>query len=167
MYQVSDMGRVKSLERVFTRHLGAEQKIKERILKYTVNRSGYCNVTLYRDRKRRTYYIHRLVAIAFIPNPLNKPTVNHKDGVKSNNKTDNLEWMTRSENTQHAYDIGLNSCSSRVAVAQYSLTGEFIKSYTSIEEAGKHTGIHRGSISRVISGRRKTTHKFIWRRLVE
>lgn len=68
----------------------------------------YKKVTLTKDRKEYTVRIHRLMAEAFIPNPENKPTVNHKDGIKYHNYIENLEWATVSENTQHAYDTGLN-----------------------------------------------------------
>ncbi len=76
--------------------------------KNTLGKVGYFYVDLYKNKKNKKMYIHRLLAQLFIPNPENKPEVNHKDGVKTNNSLDNLEWVTRSENTSHAYKIGLN-----------------------------------------------------------
>lgn len=85
---------------------------KERILKPSKNDQGYLVVDLFNDncnRRRKNHKVHRLVAELFIPNPENKLEVNHKDGNKQNNKVDNLEWATKSENTKHAYRIGLRT----------------------------------------------------------
>lgn len=96
-YLVSNHGRVKSLK------YG-----KERILKPFLFVNGYLGVDIrYSNKKRKIHKIHRLVAFSFIPNPENKGDVNHKDGNKRNNHILNLEWMTRSENIQHAWDNGL------------------------------------------------------------
>ena len=95
-YLVSNLGRVKSLK------FG-----KEKILKQS-NSMGYLRITLKkRDGKQKTPKVHRLVALAFIPNPNNKPQVNHKDGNKYNNHIDNLEWSTCQENVQHGWENGL------------------------------------------------------------
>lgn len=80
---------------------------KERLKAVIPIRSGYYTVNLSYLGSCKTFYIHRLVAQAFIPNPENKETVNHIDGDKSNNCVSNLEWMTRSENSKHGYDNGL------------------------------------------------------------
>lgn len=77
-------------------------------LKHTIKENGYERVTLRDDGKRSSRYVHRLVAEAFIPNPLNKPCINHKDGNKSNNSVDNLEWVTYSENMKHCFAHGMN-----------------------------------------------------------
>ena len=96
-YYVSSWGRVKSLK------FG-----KERILKPNLIGKGYPAVHIsYFNKKQKCQIIHKLVAMAFIPNPDNKPQVNHKDGNKLNNHIDNLEWTTIKENIQHAYDTGL------------------------------------------------------------
>lgn len=92
LYQVSNLGRIKSLK-------------KNLIRKISDNGNGYKNVSLYKD-KNHIYYIHRLVAITFIDNPENKPCVNHLDHDKSNNRVDNLEWCTYSENTQDGISKG-------------------------------------------------------------
>ena len=96
-YQVSNFGRVKSFK----------QKTP-RILKPTHDKDGYLYVGLWRENKCQNGRVHRLVAQAFIPNPEGKPVTNHKDGNPQNNHVDNLEWATISENTQHAYDMGLH-----------------------------------------------------------
>lgn len=102
-YEISNYGRVKSLARVHPKR----RFINERILKFGFSggRKGIRYPTVHltiRPIITKTFMIHRLVALAFIPNPENKPEVNHKDGDKLNNHYDNLEWSTRKENTQHA-----------------------------------------------------------------
>lgn len=83
-------------------------KTSGKIMKPSINAKGYYQIVMVDNFKNRiTRKVHRLVAETFIPNPENKPTVNHKDGNKANNHIDNLEWTTYSENQQHAYDIGL------------------------------------------------------------
>jgi hypothetical protein len=104
LYQVSNLGRVRTVERVVERPTG-NFKQKQFILKEQKN-GDYCVARLTKEGKRKIYCVHQLVAKAFIPNPENKPEVNHKDLDKSNNCVDNLEWATRSENMKHAYDNG-------------------------------------------------------------
>ena len=83
-------------------------KHKEKHLKVFTTDKGYMYVKLWINNKTRAAFIHRLVATAYIPNPDNKPDVNHKDGNKHNNSVENLEWVTKSENMIHAYQTGLN-----------------------------------------------------------
>lgn len=99
-YEVSDMGNIKSLN---YNHTG-----EAKILKPGKQRGGYLYINLYKNAKRYSKKIHRLVAEAFIPNPEGKPQVNHIDGNKKNNKLSNLEWSTNQENQQHAYNTGLH-----------------------------------------------------------
>lgn len=73
----------------------------------SVNKEGYLYLNLSKDSILKTYKVHRLIAITFLPNPDNKPQINHKNGVKSDNSVGNLEWVTGSENLKHAYDTGL------------------------------------------------------------
>lgn len=82
------------------------------------------HVTIYIDKKGKRVKIHRLVANAFIPNPDNKPYVNHIDGIRSNNRVENLEWVTASENTRHAVDTGLFLPTREKSVTQFFLDGE-------------------------------------------
>tara|TARA_R100001086_G_scaffold193117_1_gene110228 strand:+ start:111 stop:878 length:768 start_codon:yes stop_codon:yes gene_type:complete len=109
-YQVSDLGRVRSLDRTTITSNGRKLFIKGKVLK--LNRSspeGYVRVILYgKNTKSYIRFVHRLVAQAFIPNPENKPEVNHKWGDKSDNRSNSLEWCTRSENVIHAFKTGLN-----------------------------------------------------------
>lgn len=99
-YQVSNIGRVKSMN--FRGNTG-----QEKVLRLSSDKDGYQKVSIYIDGKQRYFMVHRLVALAFIPNPQKKPEVNHKNGVKSDNCVENLEWCTSSENRIHAYKTGL------------------------------------------------------------
>lgn len=100
LYQVSNLGRVKSLERTFLDKIGHKQHIKERILKPKTDRNGYLRVGLSNGNgKPKTLSVHRLVCQAFHKNPENKPSVNHIDENKVNNTASNLEWCTVKENS--------------------------------------------------------------------
>lgn len=112
-YQVSDLGRVKSLPRMIVRSIigNSERKIiqplRGRILKPQKHPGGYLMVTLSKKAKIRSYLIHRLVAQAFIPNPKNKKEINHKDCDKKNNERSNLQWVTKVEHDFHTKCNGL------------------------------------------------------------
>lgn len=110
LYQISNFGRVKSICRlVNTKSKGKETKrhIYEKILKNCINGCGYEYVCLSKKGKTKKHRIHRLVGEYFIPNPFNKPQLNHIDGNKLNNNINNLEWCNNSENMQHAVKMGL------------------------------------------------------------
>ena len=113
--------------------------------------------------KMKRKRVHRLVAEAFIPNPENKPYVNHKDGVRYHNNVDNLEWVTPSENTQHAVNAGLIGYQKRRPVRQYNLNGELLMIFESAAEASRQTGAQQGKITDCCKGNRKTAGEYQWR----
>ena len=92
------------------------------------------------------------------------PQINHIGGNKKNNRVDNLEWCTGRDNIKHAYQIGLAENKNKIMVNQYDLKGNLLKSYNSILEASKETGVSAGNISMCLKGKRKTSNKFIWKR---
>lgn len=114
LYEISNLGRVKSLERYRKGINNSSIFVPERILKPNLCKStGYLQVSLHNNTKQKVCSVHRLVAIAFIENPENKPQVNHIDGNKQNNCVDNLEWTTCQENIQHAWDTGINKLTNK------------------------------------------------------
>lgn len=162
-YEVSNMGRVKSLERKDC--LG--RTVKERILKQVVTHDGYLRVGLYAGGKLKTLKVHRLVCEAFNDNRDEKPEVNHINEIKTDNRACNLEWSTRRENINHGTR---NSRAGKAIakaqskpVAQCTKDGELVKTWSSLTEIGKKTGFSIGNISQVANGNRKTAYGFIWR----
>lgn len=104
LYQVSNLGNVKSLDREVTYSSGVVTLHKGKTLKQDTAR-GYKRVTLSENGKTKRFQVHRLVAMHFVENPEDKPHVNHLDGNKANNVVDNLEWCTASENEQHSFKV--------------------------------------------------------------
>ena len=107
-YKISNLGRVISIGRYYKNQFGnSNVKTKDRILKQYKTTNGYMQVDLCLDSKYIKIGVHRLVAIAFIENPENKPEINHIDGNKENNNVNNSEWCTSKENKQHAWNMNL------------------------------------------------------------
>lgn len=104
LYQISNLGRIKSLHKIC-----GQKRMSEQIKKIRTNRGGYCEVLLYKNGICTCSRVHRLVANAFIPNIENKPEVNHINGIKTDNRAENLEWVTASENSRHAILTGLRN----------------------------------------------------------
>ena len=149
-YEISTCGRVKNT-------------LTKRILKPTLN-CGYFAIGLRINNKTTTAFAHRLVATYFMVCPDETYVVNHKDGIKTNNNVENLEWVSQSENGKHAYRLNLN-IPNKISVSQYTLSNVFIKEYESLLDAEKETGIYNGHISGVCRGirDRKTAGGYIWK----
>jgi len=110
LYQASTLGRIRSKDSwVNNRHFVSLKLRKGRIRQLCPDKAGYLKVGLYKGYKGITTTVHRLVALTFLPNPENKPQVNHKNGKKWDNRVENLEWCTMAENRQHAFATGLQS----------------------------------------------------------
>lgn len=161
-YQISSLGRVKSL----ARHNVPEEKI----IAFQLSHKGYERIRIGIGRNfKRSMQVHRLVAIAFIPNPDNLPQVNHKDGNKRNNRVDNLEWCTNIENQRHAWENGLKrSCyhsgKPNTPVSMIDpVTSNVIWQYRSVADASRHTGIKRENILKVLRGEREKAGGYIWK----
>lgn len=175
LYKVSNLGRIKSLDFNHTGKVGI----------LTQKDNNYLEVKLSKNKIPKYKSVHRLVAIAFIPNPLNKPQVNHISGDKTDNRISNLEWNTRSENMQHAYDIGLNkkgkehhwfgkgkehylfgrigkeNPTSKI-IYQYTLQGDFIKKWDSLSDIKRELNYNIGNISLCANGKYKSAGGYFW-----
>ena len=162
-YQVSSMGRVKSLERKVRHWRGGERIQKERILKPSNDRRGYLLVSLCDGEKRKTFSVHRLVCQAFHENPDNKPQVNHINEIKTDNRACNLEWCTCKQNVNHGTRTERSAKSRSKPVGQYTLDGELVKIWQSPCEAGKQIGLSDSHISKVANGKLKTAYGSIWK----
>ena len=167
LYKISNLGNVLSTRRNYSKGC-----------KYLTpfENGGYDRVTLVVNSKHKNLLVHRLVAEAFIPNPEQKEAVNHIDGNKKNNTVDNLEWVTKQENTIHAINIGLRPPSApphrdykrgngprSKAVYQYDLSNDFITKWDCAEDAADHVNGQKGSIGRCCRGERQTHKGFIWK----
>lgn len=131
-------------------------------LKQSISEKGYPVVYLSFNGKTKAAKVHRLVAELFVPNPERKKEINHKDGDKLNNKANNLEWCTRSENVKHSYEAGLHST---VSISAFNETGQIIGTFSSVKEAAAFCGAPGGS-SHIVSaarGKRKSAYGYRWR----
>lgn len=172
-YQISSFGRIKSLERYVDRKKQGKLKIKERIMIPRLTKTGYYRIGLCANNKLKMFCIHRLVAETFIPNSEKKPQVNHKNGIKNDNKVSNLEWVTNSENQKHSFEYlnkkplwkgktGILHNRSK-SVYQINKKGIILNEFGSIAEAERTTNISSSSISSCCLGKRKTAGGYKWR----
>ena len=161
LYQVSDLGRVRSLK------YG-----KVRILKPRNNGRSYLKVALYRNEQMRNVYVHRLVAETFIPNPLSLPEVNHKDENKANNSADNLEWCTAEYNINFGTAVARRSAKLKgkfvngplaKAVLQYDKSGNLVREWSSASEVERRTGFAQSNISACCLGKLKSAYEYVWK----
>ena len=166
-YEVSNDGQVRSIYRY------------KKILKPMISNTGYKRVDLFKNKKRKQYSIHRLVALAFIKNEDGKPFVNHKDENKLNNSADNLEWVSHVENCQYGTAIArrtehfdyehrkinnanqIKVCSK--PIKQYTKNGSFVREWASASECNRETGIWISAIREVVKGKRKSAGGYVFR----
>jgi len=160
-----DRYKVSSAGLVYSKHKNQLKATKK-------NNRGYVQVSLHKDGKEHTYLLHRVVAMAFIPNPNNLPQINHIDEDKENNRVENLEWCTRIENERHGTkhkrcvehtDYNAIARKNSKPVAQYTLDGKLIKIWESLAAMSAETGYSRGNISMCCNGKYKNMlYGFSW-----
>ena len=149
-YEVSNFGQVRNCR-------------TGKVLKPVDNTYGYLRVHLYQNGEKKWIYIHKLVALAFIPNPMDLVEVNHRDENKLNNRVENLEWVTRQQNNSYGTRNERIGLGHRKPVEQYDICGSYIRTWISISEAVRQTGICQSAISQCCNGKYKTAGGFIWR----
>ncbi len=153
LYQVSNIGRVRSL-------------ITNKVLKPSNIR--YSRVILYKNKEHTNFSVHRLVAEAFIPNPENKPEVDHINTITNDNRVENLKWVDRIENANNPLTIKHHSEYTRngklsKCLLQYTKDGELICEWPSLMEMHRQTGYDDGFVSRCCLGKNKSAYGFIWK----
>lgn len=157
LYEVSDMGRVKSMARSFTGKDGVTKPVHERILTPLQNKVTERHpmkrhfVELWKENKRKRASVHRIVAEAFVPNPQGKPQVNHIDGDPLNNRPGNMEWCNNSENVKHAYEHNLRSRVKKPIKGVNQITGEVLI-FDNAGEAARYLDVTPGAIRSVLKG---------------
>lgn len=172
-YMASSLGRIKAKARLSKHRAGGTRKVQECIMKLNIDRGGYNSVVVVKNGKPGSAWVHRLVAIAFHGTPEQGKIVNHIDGNKLNNRPENLEWCTPSENSKHNYKIGLQKPqktglgkTGRLHHASKAVIQKchdvVIARFESAGCAAKATGIPQGSISRVCRGERKQACGYVF-----
>lgn len=188
IYEISNRGRVRSLQRSIINRNGIVITAKEKIKKTSINKNGYACVTLCKDGKSKQYTLHRILAEAFIPNPDNKTEIDHINTIRSDFRLENLHWVTHSENMRNPISqskikakLGTQDIKNKVLktriirnrktapkkVYQFSIKGEFIAEYESSREAGRKTGFNPMSIAEASRGGligRQSCGGYLWSR---
>lgn len=165
-YEISNFGRLKSLDRYVNKGNGNVRIAKGKIIKPTLCTNGYLEYVLYKNGVKKVVLAHRLVAQHFIPNPENKLEVNHIDENIQNNRVDNLEWLTSKENANYGTrNKKCRDCNKKYfkPVLQYDLEGNFIKEYETLGDASRYINGDISAIIRVCKKRQNIAYGYIWK----
>ena len=159
LYQVSNYGRIKSLERhqYFRRH------INNHIVKLNKTTNGYLSVCLCKNKKTKKFKVHRLVALAFITNSKNLLEINHKNEDKLDNRVENLEWCSRNYNINYGLRNLKHKNKMAKKVNQYDKEGNYIKTWDCIIDVERETNIKNTNIVACCKGKYKTAGGYIWK----
>lgn len=164
LYEVSNLGRVKALERVVKFGLVSRYTRPEHLIKGFLRQDGYIAIGLSRDGGTIHFPAHRLVAMAFIPNPNNYPIINHKNEIRNDNRVENLEWCTQSYNLAYNGNRAKKGRARMRPIIQMDLEGNEIARFNGGIEAERILGFSRKGISRAICGTAKTAYGYKWKR---
>lgn len=171
LYEVSNIGRVKALPKVFRNKLGYLNHFKEKFLSPVKDGKGYLMVWLFLEGKgRKMFKVHRLVASAFIPNPENKPQVDHINTKVYDNRVENLRWVTEKENSNNELTLihnaahaikGANNKDAK-RVNQYTMSGEFVKEWGCMTDIEREYGYNHSKVSMCCNGKRSHAYGYRW-----
>lgn len=174
LYQVSDQGRIRSLDRIVAHSRYGYKTLKGRLLRPTKNGDGYFYINLYKDNHEKKYKTHRLVAQAFIPNPENKEEVDHINTKRDDNRVENLRWATKLENNRNSLTrkkrsennpmrgkYGKDNPNSK-SIYQISKDGNLIRKWEGIKEAARNTEVYPGNIVKCCQGKLNASGGYRW-----
>ncbi len=156
VYEISDLGLVKSKQK-----WGNRYGFNLNVLRPYMDKDCYLRVHLSKNAESAGAIVHRLVALTFIPNPEGKPEVDHINGIRWDNRVDNLRWATSKENSIYSWNKPRRQGSEKI-VGQYDSTGAFIKAYECIRDTEKD-GFNPRNVNQVVRGQKKTHKGFIWK----
>ena len=156
LYEVSNLGRIRSLK-------DNHGKSRMRYLKLSKASTGYFCVPMCKDGAEKRISVHRIVAKAFIPNPDNLETVNHKNEIKTDNRVENLEWMTLADQNRHGTRTERAIKKILKPIVQFSLEGEYLGEFQSATEIQQKYGYFKSSICCCCRGKYKSAYGYVWR----
>lgn len=162
LYEVSNLGRIKSVERIVKRNNNI-YNWKEKILTPQIEKNGYIRFVLSKNGKMYRIFAHRAVAETFIENYSNKPQVNHKDGNKLNNRVENLEWVSAQENTLHSLKNNLRKPQKVKKIAQFDKNMQFIKLWNSAKDIELKLKVRTSQIYSCCNNKLKQAKGYIWK----
>lgn len=166
LYQVSNLGNIRSLYK----YKGSNKRVLHKI----ISNKGYYVISLVKNKRKKQYRVHQLVANAFIINDNNYPVINHIDGNKLNNNVTNLEWCTVSHNNKEAYRIGLSKpnrvmlgrksekCPNSIPINQYDMNGNFIRRWNCSYDVIRELGLRSNHIANCCKGDRNSFAGYKW-----
>lgn len=161
LYQASNMGNIRSLDKIVPKwNKPYKRKIKGRVLKKHKANGGYNVVALHKNKNQKTYKVSRLIGITWKDNPDNKPEINHKNSIRTDDRAENIEWCTRSENVKHSYDKG-NANQKGEKNAYSKLTKKKVLSIRDKYDSGKYSQIE---LSDMFNISKTTIHNVVKRK---
>lgn len=161
IYEVSNTGKVRTHinKTTFSKRFGVDRKWKQRVLKQKVSKDNNCRVNLWLNGKDKTWLVHRIVALSFIPKEKGRDYVNHIDGNRLNNSVENLEWCNHTENSNHAFDTGLVQTCHKIAL--YDTETKKTHNFRSKTKASEFLGKHHSYVSTMLKQGKTRYTKYI------
>ncbi|KAA6303151.1 MAG: hypothetical protein EZS26_000754 [Candidatus Ordinivivax streblomastigis] len=170
-YQASNLGKIKSCKRYVLHPQYGKQLINEKVLKQNLSTTGYYQLLLCKNGKPKRYKTHRVIAQTFIPNPENKPMIDHINGIPTDNRVENLRWVNQTENMNNPIFVKRTSEKHKgkinnhfsIPVIQIDKNHNIINRFLSSMEAQRITGINHNGINRVCAGKQEHAGGYFWK----